>query len=412
MMMSTRKRTAETRRARRRAVKGIERIARWPLRAPPRSPRLRGALVIQAAAREPREPLAGFTLLELLLAVGLFSILIVALMKLIDTSLTIWGRTDTNRELQEMGGAMLDMLAADIHALEGGKRGDLLADWRLFDVDRDGIEGAPAQRLRLVRHVGAAGLQRLARGAKDAELETFERGLVEVGWSLLPGAESNPDERALGTLLRGERLVGDDQTLSFFDPGFFGPSGKAVPGALVELTGGVLWFDVWFATQTSILHRSATSDGWDLGDELEDCAASWDAWNKARPNTEVSVFNLAPAGMPQAKDVPLLPRRVRVEIELERPRDLRYRTRLRTAANVEDGVLDVRDGRKLPAPPVMILVDEEWMRVLSVNENRVSVERGRRGTRAAPHSAEALVHHGWRMAREIPVDMTREDWDL
>jgi prepilin-type N-terminal cleavage/methylation domain-containing protein len=349
----------------------------------------------------------GFTLLELLLAVGLFSILMVALLKLVDTSITIWSRTDTTRELQEVGGATLDMLAGDLFALEGGKRGDLLADWRLFDLDRDGIDGGPAQRLRMVRHLGAAGLQRLSRAEAGESFETFERGLVQVGWALLPGSADDPDARALGTLVRGERLVGDEETLSFFDPGFFGPSGKPVPGSLLEITGGVLWFNAWFATQTTILH-----DGWELGDGLEDCAASWDAWNKARPDAEVSVFNRAPAGMPQAKDVPLLPRRVRVEVELERPRDLRTRTRLRTAVNVEDATIDVRDGRKLPQAGSMILVDEEWMRIQTVDGERVSVERGRRGTRAAAHPAETLVHYGWRVAREIPVDMTREDWDL
>jgi prepilin-type N-terminal cleavage/methylation domain-containing protein len=357
--------------------------------------------------REGREGRGGFTLLELLLAVGLFSILILALLKLIDTSLTIWSRTDTSRELSEMGGAALDMLAGDLFALEGGKRGDLVADWRLFDLDRDGIEGAPAQRLRLVRHLGAAGLQRLSGAAAGSSFETFERGLVEVGWALLPGTSDDPDERALGTLVRGERLVGDKDTLSFFEPGFFGPNGKPVPGALVELTGGVLWFNAWFATQTTILH-----DGWVLGDDLENCASSWDAWNKARPDAEVSVFNRVPAGMPQAKDVPLLPRRVRVEIELERPRDLRFRTRLRTAANVGDATIDVRDGNKLPPVGTMILIDEEWMKIQSVNGERASVERGRRGTRAAAHAAETLLHHGWHLAREIPVDMTREDWDL
>jgi prepilin-type N-terminal cleavage/methylation domain-containing protein len=363
------------------------------------------AVVARKAAR------AGFTLVELLLAVGLFSILMLALLRLVDTSLTIWGRTDEGRELSEMGGATLDMLAGDLFALEGGKRGDLLADWRLFDLDRDGLEGAPAQRLRLVRHVGAAGLQRLARGVSGAAFETFDRGLVEVGWALLPGTGTD-DERALGTLVRGERLVGDEETLSFFDPGFFGPSGKPVPGSLLEITGGVLWFNAWFATQTTVLRRSASEDGWELGSDLAHCAASWDAWNRARPDTERTPFNLAPAGMPRAKDVPLLPRRVRIELELERPRDLRFRTRLAAAVNVEDTTLAVRDGRRLPAPGAFLLLDDEWLRLVSVRDERAAVERGRRGTRAATHAAGTLVHHGWRIVREIPIDMTREDWDL
>src|SRR6185436_14428088 len=300
-----------------------------------------------------------------------------------------------------------DLVAADLNALEGGKRGDFLADWRLFDLDRDSIEGSPQLRLRLVRYVGAAGLQRLSHGAAGDSFEVFDRGLVQVAWALLPSTSDDPDQRQLGTLLRGERLVNDEETLSYFDTGFFGATGKPVPGSMLEITGGVIWFDAWFATQTSVLH-----DGWELGDKLEDCASSWDAWNKSRPDPKVSVFNRPPAGMPQAKEVPLLPRRVKIEIELERPKDLRYRTRLRNAANVEDGILVVRDGRKMPPAGGMILIDEEWMKVTAVSDERISVERGRRGTRPAGHTAETMVHHGWRVAREIPVDMTREDWDL
>lgn len=355
---------------------------------------------------------AGFTLVELLLATALFSILILALLRLVDTSLTIWGRTDESRELSEMGSSTLELLAADLHALEGGRRGDLLADWRLFDLDKDGIDGAPGQRLRLVRHMGAAGLQRLAAARPGASFETFERGLVEVGWAWLPSTDADPDARQLGTLLRGERRVGDADTLSFFDAGFFGPSGKPVPGSLLEITGGVLWFDLWFATQTSILHARDGQDGWELGDDLQDCGASWDAWRRARPDPERSFLNQAPAGMPEAKDVPLLPRRVRVELELERPRDLRQRTRLALAASAQDATVVVKDARRIPAAGAHLLVDDEWMRVLAVNGERVTVERGRRGTRAAAHKEETLVHHGWRAVREIPIDMTREDWDL
>jgi len=252
---------------------------------------------------------AGFTLVELLLAVGLLSILIVAVLRLVDTSMTIWGRTDENRELLEVGGAVMDMLANDVDALEGGRRGDVLADWQLFDLDKDGVSGAPQQRVRWVRHLGAAGMQRLSQGGPA--LETFERGLVEVAWALLPSTSSNPDERAIGTLVRGERRVGEADTLSFFDPGFFGASGKPVPGSLYEVTSGVLWFNLWFATQTSVVH-----EGWELGPELQHCSASWDAWNRARPSTENCAFNTAPTGMPSAKDVPLLPLRVRIELEL------------------------------------------------------------------------------------------------
>ena len=54
---------------------------------------------------------AGFTLVELLLATALFSILVLVLLRLVDTSMTIWSRTDQSRELAEIGGTVMDMLA-------------------------------------------------------------------------------------------------------------------------------------------------------------------------------------------------------------------------------------------------------------------------------------------------------------
>jgi hypothetical protein len=347
----------------------------------------------------------GFTLVELVLAVGLLSLLMLALFQLVDTSTTIWRRTDTNRELGEMGSALLDRLAADVHALEGGPQGDLMADWVLVDLDRDGIDGMPRQRLRLVRHLDAAGLRSLA-GDRVGPLEIFDRGLVEVVWALLPSSSTDPDERAQGVLVRGVRVPGDDQRVSVFEPGFFGPGGKPLPGAVDELTGGVLWFEVWFATQTTILHQ-----GWNLGDEVSDCAASWDAWRKARPNAEVSILNQEPIGVPEPRESPLLPRRVRVTLELERPIDLRQRTRLALELTDDAHSLRVRDGRKIPVGS-MILLDDEWLKVRSVEGDTVVVERGQRATRPALHKVGTLVHHGARAVRELVIDMTREDWNL
>jgi len=348
----------------------------------------------------------GFTLVELLLAVGLLSILILALLRLVDTSLTIWGRTDDNRELSEMSSAVMELLAADIQALEPGARGDILADWSLQDLDRDGIAGAPRQRLRLVRNVTAAELQLLTGAQLGRSLETFERGLVEVAWAVERGG-NEADLRSQGTLMRGMRLLDDADTLSFFDPGFFGPGGKTPPGSLHELTGGVLWFDLWFATQTSILR-----EGWKLGDGLSACATSWDAWGRDRPDTTVSALNQPASGMPAAGRAPLVPRRVRIELELERPSDLRQRTRLAQELPEEGSTLVVRDGRKLPERGELVLIDEEWLKILAVDGERVSVERGRRSTRPAAHPVDALVHHGWRTTREVVVNMTREDWNL
>jgi len=349
---------------------------------------------------------SGFTMVELLLAVGLFSLLLVALLKLVDTALTIWERTDEQRELGEIAGAVLELFAEDVQALEGGARGDLLADWALFDLDADGVNGMPRPRLRLVRHVGAAGLARLGARTPGTDLETFERARVEVAWLLLP-SEGRGAEGLSGRLVRGERLADDSSSLSFLAPAFLGAGGKPVPGATVDVASGVLWFEPWFASQTSVLH-----DGWSLGDDLDDCAASWDAWTRARTDDELTVLNRPAAGMPVAKDVPILPRRVRLVLELERTQDLRRRTTLAAEIGPEAASFPVRDAARLPEAGRFILVGDEWMLVQAVSGERVTVARGQRGTRPLLHPAGALVHHGHRFEREIPVDLVREDWDL
>ena len=362
---------------------------------------------------------AGFTLVEVLLALGLLSVLAIALIRLVDTSLKIWNRTEAARDLQEMGGGVLDLFAEDLYSIDAGPRGDLVGDWARFDIDRDGDPGAIWPRVRFVRQATAADLLRLrpktgadtgtsgiSSGVKAGTIDPLERGLVEVCWALLPAGQVPRDERPLGLLWRGQRLLTGD-SVSFLDDRFFSAANKPAPGSLELVTGGVLWFETWYAAQTSIVH-----DGWSLGDKLSDCASSWDAFNRARPKLEVSYLNTPAAGMPTTSDLPLMPRRVRVLLELERPADLKYRTRLDVDIDDEVTSLGVGDEARVPDKGRMILVDEEWMQVLSKSRGRVTVVRARRGTRPVLHQAGTLIHFGNPMSREIPVPVMREDWNL
>jgi len=338
----------------------------------------------------------GFTLVELLMALALLSILIVALVNLIDTSLRIWGRTESQRDLVEVSSGVLDLLGRDLVALEPGPRGDLVADWWTFDVDRDGAAGAPFARMRFVKRPSQGELARRFPGRTEDDL-------VEVAWALLP----QPEGGGLGMLMRGERLLRDPERLSFFDKGFFSTAGKPPAGALELVTGGVLWFECDLASQTSVVN-----DGWTLGDGPEDCATAWDAWARNRPDQSRSAYN-APAGaLPSPDERPVLPRRVRVRLELEREADLLRRARVRAPCEAEDGRVEVDEGERLPEAGSFLLIDEEWMLVLSVTGNRASVKRAQRGTAARQHAAGALVHHGWPIVREVAVPLYRDDWDL
>jgi prepilin-type N-terminal cleavage/methylation domain-containing protein len=350
---------------------------------------------------------SAFTLIELLLALGLFSILVVALVRLLDTSLDLWERTEDGRELLEVGSSTLDLLTEDLNALDGGPRGDLVCEWVRFDTDKNGVADMLWPRVRLVRQASAADVARLLPAGEATALDPRALGLLEVVWALVPSGAEPLDARSMGTLVRGQRARGDAATPSFFDPAAIGAAGRPIAGSTLEVTGGVLWLDLWLATQTSVLH-----DGWSLGGGLEDCASSWDAWGRGRPDTEASGRNQPGAGMPAADDLPLLPRRVQVALEIERPADLKHRTRLALPLGASETSFEVADERRLPPPGTFLLVDEEWMELLAVSGATVSVKRAQRGSRATSHESGTLAHHGWRIVREVSVPLYREDWNL
>ena len=347
---------------------------------------------------------AGLTLIELMLALGLASIVFAALLGLLDTALGLFERTERSRDLAEIASVAGGLVERDLAALTSDPRGDLVADWILLDADADGIAGLPVQRLRFVRHATPAELARL-QVRRPAPLDG--QGLVEVAWALLPvGGGARPaSERTEGVLQRGVRIVGDPDLASFLGDGFFGANGKAAPGSLEDVTGGVLWFEVACATPSTVLRG-----GWELGSGFEQAPRSWDAWGRGRPDSDAHGWNERGEGVPQAGVRPVLPRRARIVLELERSEDRKRRTELDRTVDERETSLRVRDPSRLPEAGGFLLLDEEWMEVHSVSGRTVSVSRGVRGTRARQHGVGAMVHYGERFERAVPLAAARGGW--
>jgi prepilin-type N-terminal cleavage/methylation domain-containing protein len=366
-----------------------------------------------------RRSVRGFTLVELLLAVALLALLLVAVFQLLDRSLSLWRRAETRRSLLEQASAISDLMAHDLRGIEGGPRGDIVAEWVRFDTDGDGIAETKWPRIRLVRQASAVDVARVERQAaaaierpkgseEEPMLEPASAGLIEVVWLVAPASTKDKVARVEGRLWRGERLVDDKTTKSFFAHDFFGGSNLPPGGATEEVSGGLLWMDLLFAAQTSIVH-----DGWKVSGGLESAATSWDAWSRDRPDPELHAWNEKAPGMPKAKSLPLLPRRVRIELEFERLQDRQRRTALTHTLELSDTALTVDDPDRIPREEESyVLLDAEWMQVTSVDGRNVGVKRGMRGTKAETHAVGALVHYGLRLTREVPVALYREDWNL
>lgn len=361
------------------------------------------------------------TLVELVLAVGLLALLMLAVFQLFDRSLSVWRRGETRRALLEQASTVLESLALDLRGLEPGSQGDLVIEWVRFDTDGDNVPETKWPRIRLVRQASPAEMARALAGETKVEadaaaaeaqqavtVQASNPGLLEVVWMVAPASLTQPDARSEGVIFRGERPTTEMSSKSFFARDFFGASNRPPAGATEEVTGGLLWMGLLSAAQTSVV-----SDGWRLGAGLDATSPSWDALGQGRPSREVHYWNEAHPGSPKPRGRAVLPRRVRIELEFERPIDRIRRTRLLDSLDNQEGVLTVDDGRRLPSEPdSYVLVDAEWLRITSIDGARVAVQRAQRGTSAAVHGKGSMVHWGLRLVREVPIATYREDWNL
>lgn len=370
---------------------------------------------------------SGLTLIELVLASALFAFMMVAVFQLVESSLSMWRRGEARRSVLEQTTSVAEVLARDLRTLEGGQSGDLVIEWASFDADKDGKVDSVRPRLRLVRQVTASeraliyeltavarsealaaqGIQVEARDLEKPELNSGH-ALAEVVWVFAPVGSKDSDESAEVVVYRGERLIEDATTPSFFANDFLSNDGHVPTGVLEEVSSGLLWIDVLSAAQTSLV-----KDGWKRGENQADSSPSWDAWRRERPDAELHDWNKEHRGMPVVGDVPAFPRRVRFEFEFERERDRRFRARTGEVIGVSDSSFKVDLPERVPrGADTWILIDQEWMLVRSVHGDIVTVQRGERGSAAVAHAEDALIHYGIRMIREVPIPVHREDWNL
>ncbi|MEZ6016820.1 MAG: prepilin-type N-terminal cleavage/methylation domain-containing protein [Planctomycetota bacterium] len=404
------------------------------------SPRHRCAGALRAGRR-------GLTLVELMIAAGLASIVMLALMRLVDSATDLWTKGEQRRAVVEQAGAIGELVARDLRALHSGARGDLIVDWYPFDVDHDGRVERLWPRLRFVRSASPVDLARMReRAAADAaraararrederpdglsidELDATETeadpsllppvdlegvGLMEVAWAIIPRAQKG-EGRYEGLVVRGERLLEPNTPARLLAADLFDKQGRPAVELVEEITGGVLWFDVRLATQTTSLDAARPDGGWHIGRELGDATTSWDAYGLGRPDPDLHVWNEPAAGMPAPGSEPLLPRRIRIEVEIERERDLQRRTRLAEAVEEDAVSVNVENGARLvDLVGEFVFIDGEWMRVKSVGGDSFIAERAQRGTGRRRLAAGALVHHGEALVVEVPVALHRDDWGL
>jgi prepilin-type N-terminal cleavage/methylation domain-containing protein len=374
----------------------------------------------------PRRTEAGFTLLELLAGILLFSILITSLFQVVRGGLEIWSMGERGRESIEKAAAVLDFVAADLRmALADSPMGAtdapvrMLCDHADYDLDDDGAVESRTQRLRFVRalpeervdvrlrsageEAGALGVYHDAMPGALALAPTS--GLCEVIYTTL-GEPTKGRDPALLTLVRGMRAPPLAEG-SFLDPEL-SDDPRALLARTTTLAESVLHLGFRFWGRDTV-----SWEGEDDGDESP--LRNWDSTRAllARDET-MNRFPLA-VGRSSLGDNgdDVFPRRVLITLVVERDEDEALDVRL-----VEELAPNARRLRLSPARAIdpnarhkFVKIGGEWLRYGDVRGDELTVERGQRGTDPGSHRVGSRVRIGTTFERTVDLPVFREDWN-
>jgi prepilin-type N-terminal cleavage/methylation domain-containing protein len=354
---------------------------------------------------------AGFTLLELLTAAALFSILGVMLFQMVRSAMDVWGTGERNRELYERATTAFDLLATDLRdgwagTPSAGQPAELLCTWRAEDLDQDGRPDRFVPLLRftrlcheerslewLARAGDTAGGEQAVTGLQPQDSKTLRPtgGLAESLYTTVQRTGA-----ALPSLVRSVRAPAGGER-SLLDPELADKPDRLAQGSSVVIDD-VLFFGVEFWGPAT---RGWEPDGGAL--------SAWDSTRGVLPPGDTG-FPYGVAGSLGDTSDDVWPRLIRLTLVLDRSQGAT------TAGKLADPV--GADGRRIKLAgaallhdeqtPEYLLVEQEWMGVMSIEGDEVAVRRGARGSVAAAHSEGATVRAGRSFHRVLELPVGRE----
>ncbi len=405
-------------------------------------------LVSGSAARHPRTARrgdAGFSLTELLMAMGLFSVLGVGLVSLLSRSADFLAAGQSGAQTLDALQTFSEAFAADVETIYtvpdtqvGRPDVRMYSDHVETDIDGDAKSDARIQRLfftRLIPREATSPMTRTAGTSIEAEAsldqsDDFKEsdegqlratgGLMEVLWTAVP---DSTDDLAVMTLYRGfSSPIGGEYSLfptgASNDPSVTvleqGPrSRKRVRAAARPVLTGVLYFGVqfWSRTTTSWDHKIPPRSGGPLD--------TWDSTRGIMSSSDrgdrYGGFFLA-QGFESIEDPTddTYPRRMRVTLVVEQVGNPSAAGFLGQDMTAEVNVIELEDARFIPAPSTQqrfVKIGAEWVGFDSVSGNSLlGCTRGARGTVAVAHSSGSRVHHGRSVVREYSIATFRDTY--
>lgn len=339
------------------------------------------------------------TLVELLVAFMVFSLLITALVTLTNVSLDGWSRGEQRKDVYDRALILLDTITDDLR--NAYSENEIFSDGQqelqpaAFLCDFD---AAKRQRLRFVR----TGTPRMGRVAPPSDaVERFPAAaygdLWEIAYVMDPAAEKSsilwravrPFDRRVGpTLLR---TTGYDRQI----PELFRPLEKGVLH---------LGFRFWTQYTTSWDDRAQIRQ---VGPGSKAVSGPEVRWDSTRVREKAFHFHRKEADRENPDFV--YPEIVQVTVVLESTVSAAAGLRLVEECNAAAASLRLNGTQGLPDAPAMVKVGAEWIEYGGKTITELtSLSRGQRGTAKLSHLAGTPVRFGETFSTEVRIPAFRE----
>lgn len=374
----------------------------------------------------PRARQSGFTLLELLASIAVFSMLVAMLFQLVKGGLDVWTLGEQGKEATEKASLLLDQITTDLRMTRADAAPGMpdapvrmLADHHALDLDLDQADESTVQVMRFVRSLPEERFDPRVRESGDvpvgvipgdeATVESARQpaagGMAEILYTTAKLPIKGADPAAL-VLVRGMRFpVGGASSLCALDlpdddKKFFRMGSPLAEGVLY------LGFEFWGRDTTSF----------DIAHPNE--GASFTTWDSTRALLlEKESLNTFPLALSKSSlndaDDDVFPRRVRVTLVLERDADEALDIQLLEDITPSATSLRMQPMRLLDRGSnfKFLKIGGEWIEWTGIRGDEVMIVRGVRNTEPTVHRLGSKVHIGTTYQRTIDIPVYRENWN-
>jgi hypothetical protein len=402
------------------------------------------------SARRPHAA-AGFTLLELMVVMGILTGFLVMLVQLVDIGLRLFQEGELGQILADRTSHAQRVVTAELGALRGTGSGRdrrsaddrLLVQWLPIGLplqpERDATHvqvlraavHLPPDRELVLRDTALAlrvlaATPSLSPGEVDTEVarRRVHEPLRGVGnLLLLPWRQEGADDALLE--LRAAWLLPGQQVPAGHD-GLVDPFEVVVPGS--PALPGVLLYGLTVPVLTDLLHVefqlwSQQTTAWSAG-PASDLASGGTTpekvWDSARGGWLVDAvsggafaYDRGPTSLGDPTD-DIQPHAILVRCVVAQPADVAPEGMLADGLEAAGTGLELLDGERFPGPVDggWVKLHGEWLRYARRDGDVLrGLQRGQRGTKARAHTGGTRVHVGRTVEFVVPLPHGKDDWN-